>query len=200
MASARARGSCRPSVRRRAISSIRWASGGELVPSRGVGLLPHGVKARVKERKGTVPLAEVRDVLGLTVLLDAIRCGGPASVLLKLRPNHRTYFQALLDRHGDVPTPRVRLTSIHAAKGREADLVVVLPDMTRATYLEYLDGARGGNEAENRVAYVAVTRARRRLVLVQPTTQRHYHYPSAAACGVGEGQGKEARDGAFAQT
>ena len=171
-----------------------------LIPSRGVGLLPHGVKARAKECKGTIAFAEIRDVLGLAALIDAIRRGGPASVLLKLRPAYRTYFQALLDSHGDVPNPRVRLTSIHAAKGREADLVVVLPDMTRATYVEYLDGARGGNEAENRVAYVAVTRAKRRLVLVQPTTQRHYHYPSAAACGACEGQGKEARDEAIAQT
>lgn len=168
----------------------------DLVPSRGVGLLPHGVKARVKERKGAVPLAEVRDALGLANLLEAIRCGGPASVLLKLRPNYRAYFQALLDRHGDVPNPRIRLTSIHAAKGREADLVVVLPDMTRATYVEYLDGARGGNEAENRVAYVAVTRAKRRLVLVQPTTQRHYHYPRPEVHQGGEGQGGELRDGA----
>jgi DNA helicase-2/ATP-dependent DNA helicase PcrA len=170
------------------------------IPSRGPGLLPRGVKARAKERKGTIPFAEIRDVLGLVALLEAIRRDGPASVLLKLKPDYRTYFQALLDRHGDVPTPRVRLTSIHAAKGREADLVVVLPDMTRATYLEYLDGARGGNEAENRVAYVAVTRAKRRLVLIQPTTQRHYHYPSATVSGAREGQGKEARDGAIAQT
>ena len=58
--------------------------------------------------------------------------------------------------------------------------MVVLSDMTAASYGEYTDRKRGGFEAENRVAYVAVTRARQRLIIVHPTTRRHYDYPVLA--------------------
>ena len=147
------------------------------IPSRGVGLLPHGTKARAKQLQGTLTIDDLRRVLGLGALLEAMRRHGPTSVLLRMRPAHREYFQVLIDRYGGVPVPRIRLTSIHAAKGREADLVIVIPDMSRAAYLEYMNAKRGGNEAENRVAYVAVTRTRCRLVIVQPQTRRFYDYP-----------------------
>jgi DNA helicase-2/ATP-dependent DNA helicase PcrA len=150
------------------------------IPSRGSKLLPHGVKARAKERKGFISLEDMRDQLGLGSLIEFIQKEGPTAPLLRIWPAHRAYFQALLDRYGELPQPRVHLTTIHAAKGREADVVVVLPDMTRTTYLEYRDGARGGNEAENRVFYVAVTRARKRLILVNPVTKRYYDYPRLA--------------------
>jgi DNA helicase-2/ATP-dependent DNA helicase PcrA len=73
----------------------------------------------------------------------------------------------------------IRLTTIHGAKGREADTVVVVPDMSRASYREYTDRSGRGFEAENRVAYVAVTRAKRRLLFVNPRTRRYYNYPDA---------------------
>ncbi len=148
------------------------------VPSRGVDLLPHGAKAKAGALEGVVATHVLRERLGLDAVLDRIAAEGPTSVLLKMRPPDREYFAALLRRHGEVPTPKVRLTSIHGAKGREADHVVVLPDMTRATFREYEDYSCGGNEAENRVAYVAVTRARERLVLVRPRTRRAYAYPT----------------------
>jgi superfamily I DNA/RNA helicase len=150
------------------------------VPSRGANLLPHGVKAELKRLQRRVTVDEMRTVLGLGPLLDAIARNGACSVLLKLRAEHRVYLQALLTRHGTIPTPTIRLTTIHGAKGREADTVIVLPDMTSASFGEYCDGRRGGHEAENRVAYVAVTRAKRRLVLVRPATRRFYAYPAAA--------------------
>lgn len=149
------------------------------VPSRGFDLLPHGVKTQAERLDGMVSQEDMRDCLGLGRLLETIQRDGPTSVFLKLKPAYRAYFQALLDHYGDIPHPRIHLTSIHGTKGREADLVVVLPDMTRASYLDYLDGARGGNEAENRVAYVAVTRAKKHLVIVQPSTRRYYNYPRA---------------------
>jgi len=148
----------------------------QLVPSRGHDLLPYGVKVRVKGLKGDVSHDQMRE-LGLGKMLDEIQQDGPTSVLLKLKPKARAYLKGLLDCYGDIPKPKVRLTSIHAAKGREADLVIVIPDMTKTTYLEYMDGKYGGNEAENRVAYVAVTRAKKHLVITNPTTRRFYHYP-----------------------
>ena len=58
--------------------------------------------------------------------------------------------------------PRVRLSTIHAAKGGEADHVVLLREMARRTYREM----ERDQDPERRVFYVACTRARTRLTLV----------------------------------
>lgn len=148
------------------------------IPSRGHDLLPHGVKQRVKERRGAISIEAMRDDLGLGGLLDRIHLKGPCEVLLKLSASERGFLQDVVARHGEVPEPAIHLTTIHGAKGREAETVVVIPDMSRATYREYTDHSRGGFEAENRVAYVAVTRAKRRLILVEPRTRRFFDYPT----------------------
>lgn len=150
-----------------------------LVPSRGVGLLPHGVKARADACTGALETFVLREQFGLWKLLDRIASDGPTAVLLRMRPSDREYFAGIIRQYGDVPHPRIRLGTIHSAKGREADHVYVLPDMTRATYDEYLDNIRGGVEAEHRVAYVAVTRAKSRLILVAPQSRRSFRYPAA---------------------
>lgn len=63
--------------------------------------------------------------------------------------------------------PRVRLSTIHGAKGAEADHVVLLREMAPRTYreLELMP------EDEARVWYVAVTRARDRLTVVDSRSQ-----------------------------
>ena len=62
--------------------------------------------------------------------------------------------------------PRVRLSTIHAAKGGEADHVVLLREMARRTYREMDENP----DAERRVFYVAVTRARSKLTVVDSQT------------------------------
>ncbi len=147
------------------------------IPSRGVGLLPHGVKKRAERAEGELARTELAGAWGLGHLLAVLDVKGPAHLLLRLPSKDRDYLERLLARHDNhVPEPRFRLLTIHGAKGREADVVVVIPDMTRASYAEYIQGGAEGEEAENRVAYVAVTRARQRLVLVEPTTRRFYPY------------------------
>jgi DNA helicase-2/ATP-dependent DNA helicase PcrA len=63
--------------------------------------------------------------------------------------------------------PRIRISTIHGAKGAEADNVVVLTDLAPRTYYEAQDNL----DDELRVFYVAVTRAKFNLYLVQPYTQ-----------------------------
>lgn len=63
-------------------------------------------------------------------------------------------------------TPRIRLTTIHSAKGREADLVVLDLATTRPTQQE-IAATSTGEEGERRVLYVGLTRTRDRLVLVR---------------------------------
>jgi DNA helicase-2/ATP-dependent DNA helicase PcrA len=143
-------------------------------------LAPRGVKTKVrgaKEAQRSLSRQDLVVELGLAGLLDALDRGGPLSVFLKIPERDRRYLQALLARFGEIPNPKVVLTSIHGSKGREAELVVVLSDMTRSTFAEYRNGGPEGFEAENRVFYVAVTRAQQRLVLVKARGRRYYEFP-----------------------
>lgn len=68
--------------------------------------------------------------------------------------------------------PNVRISTIHGVKGDEADNVVLMSDMSLLSYRDM-----GVDEdAEHRVFYVAVTRAKRRLYIMQPTTKLYYPY------------------------
>lgn len=65
--------------------------------------------------------------------------------------------------------PRVVLSTIHGAKGGEADTVVLLSDMAARTQEE----AHRHPEDESRVWYVGATRALRELLVVAPWTSRY---------------------------
>ena len=64
--------------------------------------------------------------------------------------------------------PRVRLSTIHAAKGGEAEHVVIMKEMAKRTYREM----EKDQDAERRVFYVGATRARTRLTIVDAQTQQ----------------------------
>lgn len=66
--------------------------------------------------------------------------------------------------------PRVRLSTIHGAKGGEAEHVVLLRDMADRTWQE----AYTNPDDEARVWYVAVTRAKSRLTIVAPSGRMAY--------------------------
>jgi superfamily I DNA/RNA helicase len=80
-----------------------------------------------------------------------------------IRAQAKHGFKALLD-------PKVKLLSVHQAKGREADTVVLDLEMARKTYEAYLKEP----DDEHRVAYVAVTRAKDRLLTLLPTDSMSY--------------------------
>lgn len=147
------------------------------IPSRGGQVpLPHGVKTRVENMDSDhkIGLSGLLE-MGLTDLVDAIATRGPLEIMTKIDQDNRDYFADLIRKHGRIPEPKITLTTVHAAKGREADTVVVIPDMSRPSYRELCDGDW---EAENRCAYVAVTRAKQRLLICQPETPMHYGYPA----------------------
>lgn len=84
---------------------------------------------------------------------------------------HLRYYNELEENGVDLLLPpRVQLSTIHGAKGTEADNVVVCPDMTWKTYQEMMDRP----EDEARLFYVAVTRAKKNLYLLTP--KRKYYY------------------------
>jgi DNA helicase-2/ATP-dependent DNA helicase PcrA len=124
------------------------------------------------------PYSYVRDHVLPREVIDRIVNSGGVSVLRRIHPLDRLYFQRLVERFGGIPEKiNIRLKSIHGSKGQQAQTVIVLPDMSKSTHDEFFDGRNGGFEAENRVAYVAVTRAIEQLYLVEPTHKRFYDYP-----------------------
>lgn len=82
----------------------------------------------------------------------------------------REYIIACLRRGEKMSKPRIRLSTIHAAKGGESDNVVVLTDMSVKTWNELYSRPDG----ENRAFYVAVTRTRKNLHIVQPSTSKFF--------------------------
>lgn len=64
--------------------------------------------------------------------------------------------------------PRVRVATIHASKGGEAEHVVLFKEMARRTWGEMIASNR---EDEARVWYVAVTRAKEKLTIVESNTR-----------------------------
>ncbi len=98
--------------------------------------------------------------------------GGPwFESLDRLHPDDRGYFLSAL-RRGEKITgpPRIRISTIHGAKGGEADNVMLLTDMSHKTY----DGYQKNPDDEARVFYVGATRAKQNLHVVLPQTQRFF--------------------------
>jgi superfamily I DNA/RNA helicase len=80
------------------------------------------------------------------------------------------YTRALAIKKDLMQKPTIELTTIHKAKGREADNVVLLMDQTG----NIRDAMMLDPDNENRTWYVAVTRARKRLYGIMPNAVYGY--------------------------
>lgn len=101
------------------------------------------------------------------------RAGNPSlplwhDALVSISLDEREFLLSCL-RRGESLTrpPRIRISTIHGCKGWEADQVLLLTDLNA----RIRRGMDVNPDAEHRVLYVAVTRARNALYLVTP--QRH---------------------------
>lgn len=84
-----------------------------------------------------------------------------------------TYYQRLgANGYGLSAAPKCSISTIHAAKGGEADHVILLSDMAYRSYQEYVKQP----DNERRVAYVGVTRAKEKLTIVLPSSKLYYDY------------------------
>ena len=149
----------------------------KLVPSRSTDVpegIPRGTKKRAEENNRQVSRRTMEE-WGLDSLLELMDQHGPISVMTRIpKDKVRLGLDALYQRWGELPEPHIELMSMHASKGREAESVFVLSEMSRKSHESYAEG----DEAENRIAYVAVTRSKRRLVVV--TSVSRYQYPFAS--------------------
>lgn len=112
-----------------------------------------------------VNLGDLKNRFGL--LTDAIW----HEALDRISPDDRQYYVTVL-RSGEKLTerPRIKLSTIHAAKGGEADNVLLLSDISQRTWEDW----QRFPDDEHRVFYVGVTRARQGLHIVAPRDSRGY--------------------------
>jgi len=72
-------------------------------------------------------------------------------------------------------TPKVIVGTIHSVKGGQADVVIILPDLSRAAAAEY--ERRGeGHDSIVRTFYVGVTRARQSVYLAEPAGRMAFRW------------------------
>jgi superfamily I DNA/RNA helicase len=65
--------------------------------------------------------------------------------------------------------PKCVVTTVHAVKGGEADVVYLFPDLSPQAHNEWMRGG-SGREGVRRTIYVGLTRARETLVLCRPSS------------------------------
>lgn len=95
----------------------------------------------------------------------------PIAIFARSIGDDEDYYQRAFAIHKDLcTTPNIELSTIHKAKGREADNVVVLLDQTG----NILDAAILNPDNEHRNWYVAVTRAKKRLYCVLASSVHGY--------------------------
>ena len=91
--------------------------------------------------------------------------------LNKIDTKRREYYIMLLKRGENLDQdPRIKISTIHGVKGGEADNVMLLTDIAPRTYREM----HSLPDDEIRVFYVAVTRAKKSLHIVQPNTNMYF--------------------------
>jgi superfamily I DNA/RNA helicase len=126
------------------------------------GRVARGHKKIVGDPEALFTYEDLRDFNGLLATPDMAW----NEALDKLPDVDVAYINALVRRGEDLTTePRIRLSTIHGAKGGEADNVVLFTDITAAAEASMASDP----DSMHRVFYVAVTRTRQNLYTLEPT-------------------------------
>jgi len=119
------------------------------------------LEPEVRRKLENVPAGET---VTLARHFPGVRADPWFKALTKIRPNDVQYLRNLLSRNKPqvlTDPPRIRLSTIHSAKGSEADHVVLNTDLSKRCK-ELIWNAPG---TEERVFYVGVTRTKQTLTL-----------------------------------
>jgi len=90
-----------------------------------------------------------------------------------LKPEESKYYRDLFRNKTDVSKCNVTVNTIHGVKGGEADNVVVYLGVTKRVY-ENFTVSQNALDSELRCLYVALTRTKKNLHIVYPTTKFGY--------------------------
>mgnify|MGYP000964135578 CR=1 FL=1 len=149
-----------------------WIKLLDYVPNKveGKDLLVHGTKAKWSRYDGdgddVFPVAEILSWGGTEELLRIIRTGRWKNLIEK-----STEISNAVDRYGveGLLETKVQIATIHGAKGMEADNVLLLTTTSHQVARSCEDEL--GRDEELRLGYVAVTRARKRLLIAKEPVQ-----------------------------
>lgn len=137
-----------------------------------------GSKTKIKKAMAHIPeggyTREQMSSMGMTenFFLDLNRkdCSS-----LNINGDKLKYIMKLFDKYGYNPKP-VQITTIHQFKGREADTIILVPDITKACWES--EQAHGYDvnavESERRNWYTGITRAVKRLIMLNQTEYSWY--------------------------
>ena len=92
--------------------------------------------------------------------------------LSKIPAEQRAYLRSIENRGEDFQgKARITLSTIHGAKGGEADNVILFTDQSHSSVLESQRDREGNNDL-HRTFYVGITRTKNRLFLVTPRFEK----------------------------
>jgi DNA helicase-2/ATP-dependent DNA helicase PcrA len=94
-------------------------------------------------------------------------------LLLGRNDYHLKRYKSLCEMWEITPGKRVRISTIHGAKGGEADNVLLTTDMSRRCW-EGFHGSSCDEAAERRVWYVGATRARNEINILRPRSRYYF--------------------------
>lgn len=126
-------------------------------------------------RRGLLSLAESQPITKTDLINHGLRLPPELPIwheALDLIPeDDKSYFIAAR-KQGETLTkdPRISISTIHAAKGGEAENVLVLTDISGKTY----EQMQNDPDSEHRTFYVGVTRAMQSLHVIEPSTRLGY--------------------------
>lgn len=94
--------------------------------------------------------------------------------LIGIGHDTRTYYRRILEAGRKLSvTPKVHISTVHSVKGGEADCVLLLNDISPRMFSNAVLKRRFA-DAEHRVFYVGVTRAREELHFILPRSENSY--------------------------
>ena len=160
------------------ITGEQWRRAVDLLPSNGMvkpgvkeSMLTRGTKKRFAEeeeqKRWDFILPSDLENVGATPALRTAIANGAWSKLV----DHGESWRRQAKAHGEelAASPKCRVGTIHSVKGMEADNVAVLT--TTSARVQNGEEDEQQHDEECRIAYVAVTRARRNLVIVNEGRQ-----------------------------
>jgi DNA helicase-2/ATP-dependent DNA helicase PcrA len=136
------------------------------------GYVEHGTAARfnqLDDPQGEYPwVQDIRELGGTDHLCEIIKTGQ----WVNLVKGAKAYLKAI-EQWGEnaIDSSQVRVGTIHSAKGEEADNVLLLTNISHPTRRSM--DSESGRDEEQRVWYVAATRAKKRLVIVRDKRARY---------------------------
>ena len=99
-----------------------------------------------------------------------LTCTEKWDIALKLDDTLKQYLKRVEEQEGLAANPRIEINTMHGVKGKEADNVVMLPDMAYPSHKEM----ETNPDSEHRVFYVGATRAKEFLYLMPPSSKFYY--------------------------